>query len=73
MWDTPIKHKNKHGEFNLILLDTEGLGSTDRYPHLDNKIFVLNLLISSFFVLNTKNVIDRDAIKKLAIMELAVD
>jgi hypothetical protein len=24
MWDTPIKHKNKHGEFNLILMDTEG-------------------------------------------------
>ena len=68
MWDTPIKHKNKHGEFNLILLDTEGLGSTDRDPHLDNKIFVLSLLLSSFFVLNTKNVIDRDAIKKLAIM-----
>ena len=30
MWDTPIKHKNKHGEFNLIFLDTEGLGSTDK-------------------------------------------
>jgi hypothetical protein len=68
MWDTPIKHKNKYGEFNLILMDTEGLGSIDRETKLDNKIFVLSLLLSSFFVLNTKNVIDRDAIKKLAIM-----
>jgi hypothetical protein len=68
MWDTPIKHRNKHGEFNLILLDTEGLGSTDRDPQLDNKIFVLSLLLSSYFVLNTKNVIDRNAIKQLAIM-----
>ena len=68
MWDTPIKHKNKHGEFNLILMDTEGLGSNDRGTELDNKIFVLSLLLSSYFVLNTKNVIDRDAIKKLAIM-----
>ena len=68
MWDTPIKHKNKHGEFNLILLDTEGLGSTDRSTKLDNHIFVLSLLLSSYFILNTKNVIDRDAIKKLAIM-----
>ena len=40
IWDTPIKHKNKHGEFNLILMDTEGLGSTDRDTELDNKIFV---------------------------------
>ena len=68
MWDTPIKHKNKHGEFNLILLDTEGLGSTDTKPELDNKIFVLSLLLSSYFVLNTKTVIDRNAIKQLGVM-----
>ena len=68
MWNTPIKHKNKHGEFNLILMDTEGLGSCDRAPEDDNKIFVLSLLLSSYFVFNTKNAIDRDAIKKLGIM-----
>lgn len=68
MWDTPIKHKNEHGEFNLILLDTEGLGSFDAKPELDNKIFVLSLLLSSFFIFNTKNVIDRNAIKQLGIM-----
>ncbi len=68
MWNIPIKHKNKHGEFNLILMDTEGLGSSDRAPEHDNKIFVLSLLLSSCFVFNTKNAIDRDAIKKLGIM-----
>ncbi len=68
MWNTPIKHINKHGEFNLILMDTEGLGSSDRAPEHDNKIFVLSLLLSSYFVFNTKNAIDRDAIKKLGIM-----
>lgn len=68
MWDTPIKHKNEHGEFNLILLDTEGLQSFDSTPELDNMIFVLCLLLSSLFVYNTKNVIDRDAIRKLGIM-----
>ena len=69
MWDTPIKHKNKHGEFNLIFMDTQGLVFTERCSKLDSKIFVLSLLLSSFFVLNTKNVIDRDAFKKLAIMK----
>ena len=66
MWDTPIKHN--YGEFNLILLDTKGLGSYDTKPELDNKIFVLSLLLSSFFIFNTKNVIDRTAIKQLGIM-----
>ena len=68
MWDSPIKHKNKHGEFNLIFLDTEGLGSIDKSGEDDNKIFVLSFLLSSYFVLNTKNVIDRGAIQQLAIM-----
>jgi hypothetical protein len=68
MWDTPIKHENKHGEFNLIFMDTGGLGSIDRDTELDNKIFVLSLLLSSYFVLNTKNVIGRDVIKHLSIM-----
>jgi hypothetical protein len=68
MWDTPIKHRNRHGEFNLILLDTEGLSSPDSETETDNKIFVLSLLLSSLFLYNTKGVIDRDAIKKLAIM-----
>ena len=69
MWDTPIRHRNEQGqEFNLILLDTEGLQSTDSTPELDNMIFVLGLLLSSLFVYNTKNVIDREAIRKLGIM-----
>jgi hypothetical protein len=49
-------------------MDTGGFGSTDRNTELDNKIFVLSLLLSSYFVLNTKNVIDRDAINHLNIM-----
>ena len=68
MWSTPIKHKNEHGEFYYILLDTEGLGSPNSKAEHDNKIFILSLLLSSLFIYNTKNVIDRNAIKQLAIM-----
>ncbi len=67
-WDTPIKHRNKNGEFNLILLDTEGLGSPKAKPERDTRIFVLSLLLSSMFVYNTTRIIDREAIQKLAIM-----
>ena len=44
------------------------LDSHDRSPEDDKKVFVLSLLLSSYFLYNTKNVIDRDAIKKLAII-----
>ena len=66
MWDTPIRHRNEHGEFNLILLDTEGLDSPN--SQINNKIFVLSILLSSLLVYNTKGVIDRNAIKQLGIM-----
>ena len=68
MWDTPILHSNKNGSFNLLFFDTEGLDSIDVSQEHDNKIFVLNLLLSSLFLYNTKNVIDRKAIKQLAVM-----
>ena len=68
MWNKPIKHKNKNGEFYLILMDTEGLASPDSDSENDNKIFVLSLLMSSAFLYNTKGVIDRDSIKKLGVM-----
>jgi hypothetical protein len=55
MWDKPIKHENKHGEFNLIFMDTEGIGSpSDSDKNKDNKIFVLSLLLSSVFIYNIK-------------------
>jgi hypothetical protein len=68
MWDRPILHSNKNGSFSLLIFDTEGLDSTDVSQEHDNKIFVLNLLLSSLFLYNTKNVIDRKAIKQLAVM-----
>jgi hypothetical protein len=68
MWNYPIKLRNKNGEMNLLILDTEGLSSPDATTKLDNQIFVLSILLSSLFLYNTNKAIDRDAIKKLAIM-----
>ena len=66
MWDKPITFVNEHGRFNLLLLDTQGLGSFESSP--DSKIFVASLLLASFFVYNTMRVIDRDAIAKLGLI-----
>jgi hypothetical protein len=68
MWDTPIKHKNKHGKLHVLFLDTEGINSFDSSSASDNMIFVISLLLSSLFLYNTLNVIDREAIRKLGVM-----
>ena len=39
-------------DLDAVLLDTEGLGSTDREFETDIKIFALSILLSSTFVFN---------------------
>lgn len=68
MWDTPVEHENKHGKLNLLFMDTEGLNSIDSTAPNDNMIFVMSLLLSSMFIYNTTNAIDREAIRKLSVM-----
>ena len=56
----------------LLLLDTEGLSSTDQDETYDVKIFSLGILLSSLFVYNSMGVIDEGAIDKLFLVgELA--
>jgi hypothetical protein len=54
MWNKPVPLND---DVDAILLDTEGLHSTDRYIDLDIKIFSLSILLSSTFVFNQIGVI----------------
>jgi hypothetical protein len=49
MWNNLIPLND---EVDALLLDTEGLGSTDREFETDIKIFALSILLSSTFVFN---------------------
>ena len=49
MWNKTIPIKD---DVDAILLDTEGLNSTDRSLDIDVKIFALSILLSSTFVFN---------------------
>lgn len=49
MWNQLIPLSD---EVDALLLDTEGLGSTDREFATDIKIFALSILLSSTFVFN---------------------
>lgn len=42
-------------------MDTEGLGNPISHVFADNKIFLFALLLSSFFIFNSMNVIDENS------------
>ena len=65
MWNKLIPLSD---ELDAILLDTEGLGSTDREFETDIKIFALSILLSSTFVLNQIGHINEQSIDDLSVV-----
>ena len=55
-------------EVDAVLLDTEGLGSTDREFETDIKIFALSILLSSTFVFNQIGHINEQSIDDLSVV-----
>ena len=65
IWGKPIYVDSRN--IHVILLDTEGSGSTDKNSTHDGKIFALVVLISSFFIYNSIGAIDENAINNLSL------
>ena len=65
IWGKPVYVDSR--KMYLILLDTEGSGSTDKNTTHDGKIFALVVLISSFFIYNSFGAIDESAINNLSL------
>lgn len=53
---------------NLVLLDTEGLGSYKKSKTYDVQIFALTILLSSFFIYNSMGTIDEKALDRLSLV-----
>ncbi|RHY28919.1 hypothetical protein DYB25_010717 [Aphanomyces astaci] len=64
IWIWDADQRNARGE-KVLLMDTEGIASTDNDETYDAKIFSLGLLLCSVFVFNTMGVIDEGAIDRL--------
>ena len=65
MWNNLIPLND---EVDALLLDTEGLGSTDREFETDIKIFALSILLSSTFVFNQIGHINEQSIEDLSVV-----
>lgn len=64
IWGEPVQHKGA----SVVLVDTEGIGSTEQDQSYDVKIFSLALLLSSFFIYNSMGVIDERALEGLSLV-----
>lgn len=62
IWGQPVQLAP---DYHCILIDTEGLGSTQRTASCDMQIFSLCILLSSFFIYNSMGAIDEQAIDDL--------
>ncbi|RHY20056.1 hypothetical protein DYB25_003776 [Aphanomyces astaci] len=66
IWGQPVG--DAHGKKTIVFMDTEGLGSAQRSQTQDTRIFALALLLSSFFIYNSRGVIDANAIDDLSLV-----
>eukprot|EP00960_Hanusia_phi_P037832 753141-Hanusia_phi.AAC.2 len=69
LWNKPLKTKLADGsEVQLLIIDTEGIGSLDADADHDAKIFALALLLSSYFIYNSVGSIDESALNNLSLV-----
>ncbi|KAJ0963131.1 hypothetical protein J5N97_028253 [Dioscorea zingiberensis] len=69
MWSAPIKRTAVDGtEYNLLLLDSEGIDAYDQTGTYSTQIFSLAVLLSSMFVYNQMGGIDEAALDRLSLV-----
>ncbi|KAK9092728.1 hypothetical protein Syun_027639 [Stephania yunnanensis] len=69
MWSAPLKRTALDGtEYNLLLLDTEGIDAYDQTGTYSTQIFSLAVLLSSMFIYNQIGGIDEAAIDRLSLV-----
>ncbi|CDW77066.1 guanylate-binding n-terminal domain containing protein [Stylonychia lemnae] len=67
MWSEPANALSNSNE-QVLLIDTEGLGSLEEDSNHDAKIFALALMVSSLIVYNSVGSIDDEAIQRLGLV-----
>ena len=69
IWNKVVKAKTQDGkDLNVVLIDTEGLGDTEKDQNNDVRIFMLAVLLSSHIIFNCTGVIDNDSISQLSLV-----
>ena len=64
-WTELLETTQNGKPMKFVLIDSEGIGSLDEDENHDTKIFLLALLLSSFFIYNSIGTIDENALNNL--------
>ena len=67
VWGRPLVQKINEEFVNVLIVDSEGLGSLCEDSNHDSKIFALTLLISSLFIYNSIGSIDENTLAGLGL------
>nr|GMC83893.1 guanylate-binding protein 1-like [Ipomoea batatas] len=69
LWSAPVRRTALDGtEYNLLLLDTEGIDAYDQTGTYSTQIFSLAVLLSSMFIYNQMGGIDEVALDRLSLV-----
>ena len=69
VWGRPVKAQTEDGSIvNMVVMDSEGLGSLEADASHDSRIFALILLLSSTFVYNSTGAIDENSLSQLSVV-----
>jgi len=69
MWTQLLQTTDSEGKpLQVLIVDSEGIGAFDEDENHDTKIFLLAMLLSSFFIYNSMGTIDESALNNLSLI-----
>lgn len=68
IWNQTITTEYKNEKMKTLVIDSEGIGGFDEDQNHDSRIFLLVLLLSSYFIYNSVGTIDQSAIDNLSLI-----
>ena len=68
MWTQLLETQYQGEPLQVIIIDSEGIGAFDEDENHDTKIFLLAMLLSSFFIYNSMGTIDENALNNLSLI-----
>eukprot|EP00826_Nyctotherus_ovalis_P033683 TRINITY_DN2741_c0_g3_i1.p1 TRINITY_DN2741_c0_g3~~TRINITY_DN2741_c0_g3_i1.p1 ORF type:complete len:391 (+),score=95.67 TRINITY_DN2741_c0_g3_i1:407-1579(+) len=69
VWNQPIRASSNAGEtFDVLVMDSEGIGAMDEDQNHDTRIFLLATLLSSLLIYNSVGTIDEGALQNISLI-----
>lgn len=68
IWSKPITTVHDGQQLKVLVIDSEGIGALDEDQNHDTRIFLLALLLSSYFIYNSMGTIDENALQTISLI-----